>query len=219
MICYAQVTRSSLTFAIDLIKHLKHQSIKSLDKMIKRACDDSYPLPFPKFSLESLKILGYSDASFAGNFDLLSQLVRIFLLVDDKGTEIPVTYISHKSRGFLALYSPPRLSYFQIFILTQCSLMEQDLDRCVPLHLLTDSKSLFDIISKGSRANEKRLMLDIYAARERYHANEISNIGFVRSEHNMADSLTNEHKQASLLAIMHFYSHSIEVEQWILRPS
>ena len=59
----------------------------------------------------------------------------------------------------------------------------------VQLHLITDSKSLFDIISKGSRTNEKRLILDVYAARQAYKEQHISNIGFVRSNHNIADGL------------------------------
>ncbi len=36
----------------------------------------------------------------------------------------------------------------------------------VPVQLLTDSKSLFDVISKGTRTTEKKTMLGIAAARE-----------------------------------------------------
>ena len=36
--------------------------------------------------------------------------------------------------------------------------IEQALGQPVPMHLLTDSKSLFDIVSKGSRTSEKRIM-------------------------------------------------------------
>lgn len=35
-----------------------------------------------------------------------------------------------------------------------------------PVQLLKDSKSFFDVISKGSRTSQKRLILDIAAARE-----------------------------------------------------
>lgn len=40
------------------------------------------------------------------------------------------------------------------------------LPRLVPVQIFTDSKILFDVISKGSRRPEKRMMLDITAARE-----------------------------------------------------
>ena len=46
--------------------------------------------------------------------------------------------------------------------------IEMAIANSVQLHLLTDSKSLFHIISKGSRTNEKRLILDVYAARKGY---------------------------------------------------
>lgn len=46
--------------------------------------------------------------------------------------------------------------------------LEKILNRAVPLHLLTDSESLFHIISKGSPTSEKRITLDIYVARQAY---------------------------------------------------
>ena len=67
-----------------------------------------------------------------------------------------------------------------------CDQIEQALGQPVPMHLLTDSKSLLDIISKGSRTSQKRIMLDIYATRQAYNSNEISNIGFVRSSYKLA---------------------------------
>ena len=85
------------------------------------------------------------------------------------------------------------------------------------LHLLTDSKSLFDIISKGSRTNEKRVMLDIHAAREGYKAHDISNIGFVRSEQKTADGLTKCMKQESFRELARTGKLRTKVEQWIIR--
>ncbi len=59
--------------------------------------------------------------------------------------------------------------------------------RKIPVQLLTDYKSLFDVISKGSRTSEKRMMLDIAAVREGFRDRIISDIGFVRSSQNLAD--------------------------------
>ena len=55
---------------------------------------------------------------------------------------------------------------------------ELALNRRVLLHLSTGLKSPFDIINNGNRMSEKRLMLDTYAAKEGYKANDISIIGF-----------------------------------------
>ena len=97
------------------------------------------------------------------------------------------------------------------------SQVEQSLKCAVPMHLLTDSKSLFDIISKGSRSSEKRIMLDIRAAREAYQAREISNIGFVRSSDNLGDCLTKKNMQKALLQLLKNAKHEVKFEQWIIR--
>jgi hypothetical protein len=59
----------------------------------------------------------------------------------------------------------------------------------VPLSLLTDSKSLFDIIPNSSSTLEKLLMIDVAAARESYANEELSDIGLIRGEHNPSDAL------------------------------
>ena len=58
----------------------------------------------------------------------------------------------------------------------------------IPLHMYTDSKSLFHVITKNSSILEKRLMIDIASTREAYKRGDIAQIGHVRSEHNSADS-------------------------------
>ena len=83
--------------------------------------------------------------------------------------------------------------------------------------MLTDSKSLFDIISKRCRTNEKRIMLDVYASRQAYKALGTSNIGFVRSSHNLADGLTKPKVQAALYKLLTTAYHEPKVEQWIIR--
>jgi len=89
--------------------------------------------------------------------------------------------------------------------------------RSIPLHLLTDSKALFDIISKGSRTSEKRMMLDIAAAREGFRDKIISDIGFVRSSYNLADGLTKPMQQASLQSVLKSGKLTARAEQWIIR--
>ena len=58
-----------------------------------------------------------------------------------------------------------------------------------PLRLRTDSKQMFDVVSKTSSPSERRLMIDIAAACEPYNLNDIINVGLLRSEHNAADRL------------------------------
>lgn len=89
--------------------------------------------------------------------------------------------------------------------------------RSVPLHLLTDNKALFDIISKGSRTSEKRMMLDIAAAREGFRDRVILDIGFVRSNDNLADGLTKPMQQAALQRVLKSGNLQTRAEQWVIR--
>jgi len=86
----------------------------------------------------------------------------------------------------------------------------------VPLKMYTDSKSLFDIITKCSHTTEKRLMIDVAAVREGYERFEISDIGFIRSEHNIAVGLTKLNGSKALLRMLGgTICHP--TEQWIIR--
>ena len=60
----------------------------------------------------------------------------------------------------------------------------------VPITMLSDSKSLFDVITKSTCTSEKRLMIDISAVREAYGKQEISDVGFVTTKNNPADAFT-----------------------------
>ena len=85
------------------------------------------------------------------------------------------------------------------------------------MHLSSDSKSLFDIISKGSRTSEKRIMFDIHAARQGCLTQEIPNVVSVRSADNLTDGLTKAKMQAELLKLLEAGKHTVKCEQWILR--
>ena len=90
-------------------------------------------------------------------------------------------------------------------------------NHAIPVNLFTDSKTLFDIISKGTRISEKRLMLDISCAREGFKNHEISNIGFIRSSFKLADGLTKKMSQESLLKVLQQGQLKVEAHQWIVR--
>ena len=85
------------------------------------------------------------------------------------------------------------------------------------LHLFTDSKALFDVISKGSRLSEKRLMIDAYVARQGYLSEQIVNISFFMSDNNPADDLTKQMKQTAIRNILRTNTLQIVIEQWTQR--
>ena len=140
--------------------------------------------------------------------------------MDDTDNVIPISFKSYKSRRVTrSVLSAEVIAFADLFddSFAIRSQIEHALGRPIAIHLLTDSKSLFDIISKGSRTSEKRIMLDIHATRAAYQAEEISNIGFVRSNDNIADGLTKPKMQYELLNMLREGSHKVKCEQWILR--
>ena len=71
---------------------------KWLNTAIRHAHVNVSNLQFPKIEHSSVCIAGYSDAVFANNHDLESQLGRVILLMDDKNSAIPIAFKSYKSR-------------------------------------------------------------------------------------------------------------------------
>ena len=56
-----------------------------------------------------------------------------------------------------------------------------------PIMMFTDILSLFDVITKASTTVEKKLTIDLEVVKKASQQNEIEQIGFIRSEHNLAD--------------------------------
>jgi len=195
-------------------------SLRRLNKAIRFAVENPLALRIPKLDMETLKVVGFADASFANNHDLSTQLGHIVFLCDAKGNAAPIAFRSYKSRRVVRSAMAGEVIAFSDMFDIAVTLAEEirtTFERRVPLHLLTDSKALFDIISKGSRTSEKRMMLDIAAAREGFRDRVISDIGFVRSTHNLADGLTKPMQQAALQAVLKSGRLTTHAEQWIIR--
>lgn len=56
--------------------------------------------------------------------------------------------------------------------------------------MLTYSLSIFKVIVKSTITTEKRILIDIRAAREAYERWEICDVGWFLSEDNIADLMT-----------------------------
>lgn len=68
--------------------------------------------------------------------------------------------------------------------------LERLLRQTIPLKMFTDSKQLFEVITRASNTTENHLMIDFAAASETYNTFEISNVGLVAGTDNPADGLT-----------------------------
>ena len=179
-------------------------------------------LQYQRLDEKTLRITAYSDASFANNTDLSSQLGYIIFLSDASQRCNVVAYRSYKSRRKTrSVLGGEVLAFADAFDASYALRrdLEKMLGKAIPISVLTDSKSLFDIITKSSATLEKRLMIDVAAAREAYGKQELNDIGLISSENNPADAFTKGGLKAKqmLLQVLATGSLNHKVEQWIYR--
>lgn len=55
---------------------------------------------------------------------------------------------------------------------------------------MTDSKSLFDIFTKGTGTKERWLLIDLQSVRDAHALFEVNNLSLVISDHKIATALT-----------------------------
>ena len=222
-------TRPDLQFEIsqlgqitrDRFRNNARVCVKRLNAAVRYVIDNAASFKVRKLKRGGLRIVGFSDVSYASNHDLTSQLGRMIVLMDKANNEIPISFKSYKSRRVTrSVLSAEVIAFADLLddALAIRSQLEHALQVTVPMHLLTDSKSLFDVVSKGSRTSEKRIILDIHATKQAYQSHEISNIGFVWSENNLSDGLTKEKKKCALFDSMVTGKHEPVCEQWVIRP-
>ena len=196
--------------------------IKQMNKATTYAVKNPCGIKVNKLDLDSLRVVGFSDASFANNHDLTSQVGHIIFLADKNDNVMPIYFKSYKARrvtrSAMASEVIAFADMFDIAVALAADLTTM-LGLQIPVQLLTDSKCLFDVISKGIRTSEKRIMIDITAARNAFKSTVISDIGLVRSADNIADGLTKDMQQASLRSMMSTGKFDIRPVQWIVRPS
>lgn len=162
-----------------------------MTKAIKSAKKNSdQGLKHQSLDRRSLHMRVYSDASFTSKEDLSSQIGYIILLCDKTGEFNLLNYASRKfERVVQSIMSGELCAFTDSFDAT--FLLAADLRRMlkldIPTNMMTDSKQVFEVISRGKRPAEKRLAIDSTVAREAYVSFEIGRVGLTRGEDYPAD--------------------------------
>ena len=68
--------------------------VRRLNKATKNATCNRISLKIPKLDNDSLRVVGFADASLANNHDLLTQLGHISFLADGFGNSVPIQFKS-----------------------------------------------------------------------------------------------------------------------------
>lgn len=175
-----------------------------------------------KLDRKTLLIKVFTDSSFGNTPYYHYQLGYLTMLCDKKDRCNIIHFSSYKSRRVVRSVMGAELYAFAdafdlAFLLKKD--LELMLSQRIPLIMMIDSDNMFKVIVKNTSATEKRLMIDIKAAREAYEDQEISDVGWVRGLHNPADGLTKPGKCEALEKIMDIGQLSVSVQQWVVRTA
>lgn len=180
--------------------------VQELNKAIKRAKTTStLSLPYTRLDPETLHLRVLADVSFANNDDQSSQIGYLVLLCDGADNCHVLAFSSKKARRVVrSIMAGEVYAFADAF--DAVYIFKHDLERIYRQHLppivLTDSKQVFDVVTRASHTTEKRLMINVAAPRKAYRRNEISIAGLLKSEHNVADGLTKPGPCAAMDAML-----------------
>lgn len=219
-------TRPDLAAAVNLAAQVtepnfEKKHVKALNDVVKRAHNNSKRgIRQQLLDTETLSWRVFTDSSFANTPDLRSQLGFIILLCDASGKCNMLHFSSYKSKRVTrSVLGAEVLAFAGGF--DYAYLLRHDLQRIFtrdhPLAKLTDSESLFKSIVKSTTTIEKRLMIDFEAARQSYGTQEISDVGWIRSEDNPADGLTKPAPCKALEQLLDTGFVDVPVHQWVVR--
>jgi hypothetical protein len=193
--------------------------VKDINKITKHLHSLDLPLKFSKLDPNSLQLTVYSDASFAINYDMSSQLGYIIFL-SDKTRSCNLHYSSHKSKRVTrSVLGGEVMAFGDVF--DTAMIIRHDLQnllhRNVPIIILTGSLSVFGVISKSTITAERRLLIDLDASKAAYTARELQHVGFLRTQCNLADAFTKVKRCPILEVILIHGKLDHPIEQWISR--
>lgn len=199
-----------------------HTHVMQLNRAIKRIkAEPKLGLIVHSLDLESLRLISHADASFANLSDLRTQLGFVVLPIDKTGRVNWFHFRSYKCkrvvRSVLGGETHAFVDSFDAAYAIRYD-MQQMINKNIPLSLVTDSDSLFKVVVKSSTTTERRLMIDMLTAREAYQKREIDDMGWIRSDGNLADGLTKMNKVELIQKVMRTGKLDRIADQWVIRP-
>lgn len=132
----------------------------------------------------------YTDASYATNKNLPSQLGTLVLLCNALEGAHEIYYCSMKSKRVVwSVMRAETYVFMDGFDITYSVARDFEviLNKSLFLYLYTDSKRLFDAITRGRRKTGRRLVVDIYGSRHSYEPFAITGMTLTHGADSLAD--------------------------------
>jgi hypothetical protein len=196
--------------------------VKQLNKRIQWQIDNAARgLTFVPLDLNSLSLLVFTDASFANNKDLSSQIGFVIVLTDRNQSANVLHWSSIKckrvTRSVLASELYALAHGFDIGAAIKSTIQRILQLEQLPLVLCTDSKSLYDCLVKLGTTQEKRLMVDLMCLRQAYERREITEVKWISGKDNPADAMTKAKPCQALKTLIDTNKLDLKVTEWVER--
>jgi len=177
-------------------------------------------LKFVKLDVNTLQLLVFTDASFANNKDLSSQIGYVLVLSDASNKANIVHWSSVKckrvTRSVLASELYGMAHGFDISVAIK-STVDKVLQINLPIVLCTDSKSLYDCLVRLGTTAEKRLMVDVMCLRQAYEQRQIAEVEWIDGEANSADAMTKGKPCTALSRLIDTNQVELRAVGWVER--
>jgi hypothetical protein len=195
--------------------------IKKLNKRIQWQIENAARgLRFVKLEKDTLRLLVFTDASFANNRDLSSQIGYVLVLADGAGRANILHWSSTKckrvTRSVLASELYGMAHGFDMGASVK-STVDKALQIDLPLVVCTDSKSLYECLVKLGTTQEKRLMINVMCLRQAYERREIAEVKWIKGNSNPADAITKAKPSNALTQLLDTNTLQLDVEEWVER--
>ena len=211
-----------LSFAAQVVNP-KENDAKALNRRLQWQLENySRGLSFVKLDVNSLRLIVFTDSSFANNNDLSSQIGFVILLADKDNRANILHWSSVKCKRITRSVLASELYAMAHGFDTGSAIkgtIERILKRGVPLPLIvcTDSRSLYDCLVKLGTTHEKRLMIDLMCLRQSYERREIAEIKWIDGDSNPADAMTKTKPCQALRNLIETNTIHVEATGWVER--
>ncbi|XMA19477.1 hypothetical protein WAI453_012268 [Rhynchosporium graminicola] len=221
----ATVSQPEASFDVSFAAQTMNPTEKDFELLNKRILwqklNCSKGLRYVKLDKKSLKLVVFTDGSFANLKDFHSQIGYVCVLTDkyNKANVIHWSSVCCKrvTRSVLASELYAMSEGFDMAGAIKTTI-EQIMEITVlPLIMVTDSKSLYDCVVRLNTTREKRLMIDLMCLRQAYERKEISEVIWVAGPDNPADAMTKTNCNGALKELLHTNQLVIKPMEWVDR--